>query len=262
MTDLEHTSFFLILGAAILGGIYPLIRREAARKVDGFPNGEAFTAGVFLALSLVVMMPATLHLFDKVMITVTHFPWATLIAIAAFLALLAIEHMAEHAKRRTGEVLLSPPAIPIIMTVMIVIPSFMLGTALGISETESALFILIAVLAHKSSAGFGLALNIVRSTMTRTRGILLYAVFAFATPLGILAGVDARELLSGDAVVIVKAITLALASGVFLYLATVHEFRNAPFIHHCATVKGFVLMLTGLLLTIGVRVILGLGHAG
>jgi zinc transporter ZupT len=260
MTTLELVSIILILGAAVLGGFYPLTRRDAARGAAGFPDGEAFTAGVFLALSLVIMMPAGFHLFGKAF-PAAHVMWAPVVAIAAFLFLLAIEHAAEHARVRAGEAALSPPSIPIIMTVMIAIPSFLLGTALGISDTASAVFILIAVLAHKSSAGFGLALNMTRSTMTRGQTVLLYGIFAFSTPIGILAGADARELLRGDAVVIVKAITLSLAAGVFLYMSTMHEFHNAPFIRHCATPKGFALMLAGLLLTVGVRIILGLAHA-
>jgi len=99
------------------------------------------------------------------------------------------------------------------------------------------------------------------ATMTRGQTVLLYGIFAFAAPIGILAGADARELLRGDAVVVVKAITLSLASGVFLYMSTMHEFHNAPLIRHCATPRGFALMLAGLLLTVGVRIILGLAHA-
>ena len=65
MTTLELVSVILILGAAILGGFYPLTWRDAARGAAGIPNGESFTAGVFLALSLVIMMPAGFHLFGK-----------------------------------------------------------------------------------------------------------------------------------------------------------------------------------------------------
>ncbi|MEE4377475.1 MAG: ZIP family metal transporter [Candidatus Competibacteraceae bacterium] len=261
MTKLELIAFVLILGAAVLGGIYPLTHSDEAKKNAEFPHGEAFTAGVFLALSLLIMLPAGFHLFGKAFPSVA-FPYAPIVAIVAFLMLLAIEHVAEHAKARAGGATLSPPVIPLIMTVMITIPSFLLGTALGISEAESAFFILIAILAHKGSAGFGLAIYMVRSTMTRRQSVLLYSVFAFATPLGIIAGVDAREMLSGDVALSVKAFALAFASGVFLYLATLHEFCNAPFIRHCVTARGFAVMLIGLLVTIGVRVVLGLGHAG
>ena len=261
MNQIEIFSFILILGAAVAGGFYPLTRREAARSDEGFPYGEAFTAGVFLALALVIMLPAGLHLFEKAYPQEV-FPVAVLIAIAAFLILLAIEHKAVKVVIRSGGDKLTPASIPIIMTVMISIPSFLLGTALGLSESETALFILAAILAHKSSAGFGLALAMVRSRLTRVQTYILYSVFALSTPIGIVAGADARHMLSGETLLVVKAFTLSIAAGVFLYMATLHEFGNAPFIRYCANRKGFVVMLLGLFLTIGVKVILELGHAG
>ncbi len=261
MNTLEIVSFILVLAAAVIGGFYPLTRREAARSDAGFPYGEAFTTGVFLALSLVIMLPAGLHLFEKAF-PGEILPWSVIIAITAFLILLAIEHGAERAKLKAGEGALTPGSIPIIMTVMIAIPSFLLGTALGLSETETALFILVAVLAHKSSAGFGLALTMVRSRLTRVQTYVLYGVFAVSTPIGIVAGADARHMLSGDTLVIVKAFTLSIAAGVFLYMATLHEFSNAPFIRYCSKPKNFLLMLLGLLLTFGVKLVLELGHAG
>ena len=57
-------------------------------------------------------------------------------------------------------------------------------------------------------------------------------------------------------------LTLSLASGVFLYMATVHEFQHAPLIRHCARPSCFRLILLGLLLTFAVRIVLGLGHVG
>ena len=261
MNLIEIFSFIVILGAAVAGGFYPLTRRESARSDQGFPHGEAFTAGVFLALALVIMLPAGLHLFEK---AYPHevLPVAVIIAILAFLILLGVEHAAIKSNVGVGKGALTPRSIPVIMTLMIAIPSFLLGTAISLSETENALFILAAVLAHKSSAGFGLALSMVRSKLSVKETYIVYGMFAFSTPLGILAGADARHFLSGDTLLVVKAFTLSIAAGVFLYMATLHEFSNAPFIRHCAKPKCFLFMLFGLLLTVGVKVILKLGHAG
>lgn len=261
MNLIEVFSFIVILGAAIAGGFYPLTRREAARSDKGFPYGEAFTAGVFMALSLVIMLPAGLHLFEQAFPNQL-LPWSIIIAIAAFMVLLAIEHKAVSITVKSGAGRVTPVSIPIIMTVLIAIPSFLLGTALGLSETETALFILAAILAHKSSAGFGLALTMVRSRLTVNQTYILYGIFALSTPIGILVGADAKQFLSGDALIVVKGITLSIASGVFLYMATLHEFSNAPFIRHCSNPKCFWFMLFGLFLTICVKLILGLGHAG
>ena len=261
MNLIEVFSLIIILGAAVAGGFYPLTRREAARSDDGFPYGEAFTAGVFLALSLVIMLPAGLHLFEQAF-PEQILPWSVIIAVAAFLILLAIEHKAVSITIKSGEGRVTPASIPIIMTVLIAIPSFLLGTALGLSTTETALFILAAILAHKSSAGFGLALTMVRSRLSVNQTYVLYAVFALSTPIGIIVGADAKHFLSGEGLIVLKAVTLSIASGVFLYMATLHEFSNAPFIRHCANPKCFWFMIFGLVLTIGVKLILGLGHAG
>ena len=261
MNLIEVFSFIVILGAAVAGGFYPLTRREAARSEEGFPYGEAFTSGVFLALSLVIMLPAGMHLFEKAFPSEV-LPWSVIIAIGAFVILLSLEHKAVNITQKSGGGKLTPASIPIIMTVLIAIPSFLLGTALSLSGTETALFILAAILAHKSSAGFGLALTMVRSRLTVNQTYILYSVFALSTPIGIVAGADAKHFMSGDELLILKAFTLSIASGVFLYMATLHELHNAPFIRHCSNPKCFWFMVFGLILTICVKLILGLGHAG
>jgi len=51
------------------------------------------------------------------------------------------------------------------MTIMIAIPSFFLGTALGMNRLA-----VVAIMAHKGSAGFALALNMARSRLSRGQG--------------------------------------------------------------------------------------------
>ncbi|MFH1441988.1 MAG: ZIP family metal transporter, partial [Candidatus Omnitrophota bacterium] len=193
-----------------------------------------------------------------------NYPLASITAILAFLFLLAVEHGAMHFKTsHTGEDSgLSDPIIPVIMTVMIAIPSFLLGTALGVSRTFSAVFILVAILAHKGSAGFGLALTMVRSRLTRNQAYVVYGLFAVSTPLGILVGADIHEFINGGTMIIVKAFILSLAAGVFLYMSTLHGFRDTPLVKHCCGIKGFSLMLAGLILTALIRLALGMAHGG
>jgi zinc transporter 1/2/3 len=263
VTTLEIISALLILAAAILGGYGPLSRRTLTAAHITFPNGESFAAGVFLALSLIIMLPAGTHLFDKVL-TPPHFPWSALVAIIAFLLMLAIDHAAAHARAHSATLSqesLTPASIPIIMTVMIAIPSFLLGAALSLSERDAAIFILIAVLAHKGSAGFGLALTIVRSRLSQKQSLILYGLFCCSTPVGIIVGANALTLIDPHTLVFVKAIALSLAAGVFLYMATVHDLERAPLICHCKTMRRFAIMISGLILTAAVRAILGLAHA-
>ena len=70
------------------------------------------------------------------------------------------------------------------MTTMIAIPSFFLGAALGVSDMPAALMIFLAIIIHKGTAAFALALKMVRSTMTRKQSLLLFSCFCCSTPPG------------------------------------------------------------------------------
>lgn len=265
LVEIKWFAVAAILLVALAGGYWPLARRHMARQPGGFPLGQAFAAGVFLALALFMMFPAALHLF-AVAFPAIHYPLAALGALAAFLGLLLLEH--RHAEeedaareatgRTTGEVELSSPEFPIIMTVMIAIPSFLLGAALGVGDdTGSVVMILVAILAHKGTAAFALALNLVRSTLSPGLVYGVFALFVIATPLGIGVGEEIEEHLLGPGVILAKAVILSLASGTFLYLATVHGLRHSAMIRSCATHKGFAAFIFGLALTALARAFLG-----
>jgi len=261
LTAFQWFCLVSILAATFAGGYYPLFRQDEARSATGFPLGEAFTAGVFIALALTLMLPSSLELLGKEFPTLDY-PLTSLIVLVTFFFLLGLEHYSQ----RLGETLagdeeqLSPPAIPLIMTAMIAIPSFFLGTALGVSSTTAALLIFIAILVHKSSAAFALALRMVRSTMSRWQVWAAFCAFAFSTPLGIFVGQNIHELLGQSALNVVKGAILALAAGTFLYMATLHEFRHAPMIARCKNPKGFSVMIAGFLITAFVRYLIGEAH--
>jgi len=271
LVEIKWFAVAAILLVTLAGGYWPLAKRDIARRPGGFSTGQAFAAGVFLALALFMMFPAALHLF-AVAFPAIHYPLAALGALAAFLGLLLLEHRhaeeedaAREAVEKTGgaagtagEVELSSPEFPIIMTVMIAIPSFLLGAALGVGDdTGSVVMILVAILAHKGTAAFALVLNLVRSTLSPGMVYGVFSLFVIATPLGIGVGEEIEEHLLGPGVVITKAVILSLASGTFLYLATVHGLRHSAMIRSCATHKGFAAFIFGLALTALARAFLG-----
>jgi zinc transporter ZupT len=261
LSGFDWFSMATILVLTFAGGFLPLFRPEQAKTVRGFPSGQAFAAGVFLALSLTLMLPSSFQLF-KAAFPEQGYPIASLVAILAFLFLLSIEQVTRHMHEvrgiREGE--RSPAIIPIIMTTMIAIPSFFLGAALGVSSLPAAAFILIAIIAHKSSAGFALAIKMVRSTLKRTQVFILFTLFACATPIGILVGEEVHRILGMHTMVIVKAFILAMASGVFLYMSSLHELKNTPLIVDCRSRKGFALMICGFVITALVRWLIGEAH--
>lgn len=261
LTPIKLFYIVAILFAAIGGGYLPLARPEKARSAHGFHNGEAFASGVFLALALMMLLPSAFGVFHQVL-PEQSFPIGSVGAIAAFLILLALEHalgtrLAEGTPAPNEA--RAPATIPILMTGMIAAPSFCLGLAMGISDPDAAALIFIAVILHKGTAGFALALAMTRSCLTMLQSLALFACFAVSTPLGILAGGLAREELSSGAL-IAKAAILSLGAGTFLYMGTLHELKRAAMVESCSKPRCFLSMLAGLGVTILVRWIMGEAH--
>ncbi|MEM9243192.1 MAG: ZIP family metal transporter [Pseudomonadota bacterium] len=252
MTAFQWFSFLSILAASLIGGYYPLVKYNRAISEHAFPAGKAFTSGIFLALSLTVMLPSAFSLWQKIL---QHhvYPVATYIAIGVFIALLALEHRLDHIRQEQEP---NSAIIPIVMTTMIGICSFLLGTALGVSDTLAAVMVFLAIIAHKGSASFALALTMVRSKMTRIQAYICFLCFAFATPIGIVLGAAVHRYITGESALIFKGIIISGAAGVFLYLATTYGLRHTPFVKNCRDSKGFLIMLLGLVITILVSVLL------
>lgn len=208
-----------------------------------------------------MMLPAGYSLLGKAFPNVSY-PIASLIALVLYLTLLAMEHMTLHARQSrptsSGGRLSTP--IPVIMTIMIAVPSFFLGTALGVSHDTAAVLVFLAVVVHKGSAGFALALKISSSQFSRKQALGLFSLFAFATPLGILVGANIQYYLAGQLLLIIKGIIMSMASGTFLYMGTIHEMKHTPLIEDCGTKRGFVFMLAGFILTALVRLLIGEIH--
>lgn len=260
LTEFQWFSLFSILGITIAGGWLPLTHPERGREKNGFPLGKPFACGVFLALSMVMMLPSGFHLLGK-MFPGSPLPIAPVTAGSVFLLLLFMEHREKELlakNQRTDE--LTSPIIPIIMTTMIAIPSFLLGTALGVSGTIEAVMIFAAIMAHKGTAGFALAVKMVKSTMTKGQSLALYSLFGLATPVGIITGQEAHSFLSSHELLAIKGVVLSAASGVFLYMSTMHDLKDNSLIVHCRKHSGFIAMLTGFALTVGVRFIIGEAH--
>ncbi|WP_146372718.1 ZIP family metal transporter [Symmachiella macrocystis] len=262
MTLIKWFYFVAIFLCVVAGGIAPFAQPMTARKSAGLPKGEAFTSGVFLALALTMMLPSAYSVFHQALPGI-EYPVASVIAVATFLILLATEHLLSHLaddSLPSPDEVRTPAIIPIMLTAMIALPSFFLGAALGISDRFAAFLIFIAVILHKGTAAFALALTTVRSTLTRKQGILLLTCFALTTPMGIVAGELAGKYMSGNALLI-KAVVLSLGAGAFLYMGTLHELKRAPLIEHCCKLSCFLWMLAGLLITAAVRWIVGEAHS-
>lgn len=257
LSNFQWFAFFTILMIALGGGYAPFFRSDKDAGIRGFPNGQAFSAGVFLALALLMMLPSANHLLGKAFARV-HFPLAPLLAAMVFFLLLLLQQAQEKMRKNDRE--RPPGALPVIMTVMIAIPSFFLGAAVGMSDERSGALIVVAIMAHKGSAGFALALKMVQSRLKRSHACIFFLCFAFSTPLGIVLGGDVHRLVSGSTLAVTKGLVLAMASGVFLFMSTLHELKQTPLIRDCTTKKGFAFAVMGFVITALVRVVLGEVH--
>ena len=253
-------SIALIIIATLAGGMPPL--RSSRRQKDRYPLGEAFAAGVFLALALAMMLPSSFHVFQKALPDVDQ-PIASVIAILALLALLAVSHVVRHLEQDQGEgdQAGKNPLVPVLMTVMIAVPSFFMGAALGVSETQQATLILVAILLHKSSAAFALALKLTDSSLSVRASRGVFALFVLATPVGVLFGSALGGDLGAEGLLIVRASVLAMAAGTFLFMGTLNELQTTPLINRCQHWRGFAAMLAGLAVTLCARVIIGEAHS-
>lgn len=239
----------------------PLFKQAKAKNTGSFPLGQVFSTGVFLALALTLMLPSALHIFKHIAPEITY-PLASAIAILIFLTMLFLEHYTRHINNKKGQPIEKPESsvIPMVMIVTIGILSFFMGTAIGVSKIQAAILLLVAVLAHKSSAGFALSLKMVQSNMSRRQVFVVFTLFACSTPAGIFLGDELHKILGMTSMLWIKAVILSIAAGTFLYMGTIHELSNSSLITQCKHRKGFIFLFMGIVITILVRVLIGEAH--
>jgi len=255
MTTFAQFSIVIILFVTFAGGYAPLFGISAKEvRVIELPRSESFAAGVFLALAMVMMIPSSLTVLSNVFPD-SDLPIGSTIATIVFLILLGLR---QYMSCRVGGEYNG--AVPLLMTLLIAVPSFFLGTALGISGAEAAILILIAILVHKGSAAFALALQMQRSNLPRGIVLTAFTGFAFATPVGIVVGQEIQQIVTPQSLMIIKGVILGVAGGTFLFMSTLHNLARSPLIVLCGRKREYGYMLAGFILTAFVRLVLGVAH--
>ncbi len=230
-----------ILIVAAIAGWLPFHRRFSSLKGLDFPRGEALASGVFLGAALIHMLSDSANQFQQLNI---HYPLAFFLAGLSFLILLLLEHfgseISHHGKKNSA-------SIAIISFVMLSIHSLFAGAALGLSHyLGTVILILIAILAHKWAAGFALAIQLNKSTLSQTKRILYFTIFALMTPLGIVLGQGLAS--TTGAYPFIEPVLLAIASGTFLYIGTLHGLKRSVMVERCCNLKDFSFVIIGFLL--------------
>jgi solute carrier family 39 (zinc transporter), member 1/2/3 len=236
LLEVKLALLLVILVAGAAGAAIPLLRRGASNRDRILGWGNSFSAGVFLAAGLVHMLPDA----DRIWAGLGWaYPMAFVLAAFAFVFMLLVEHvlLPENAHREvhapSGERFtrivehhgsaLAAYAVLIALS----IHSLLAGLALGAHpELKRALIISVAIIAHKSAAGFALGVSLARSHLSSRQAWRLVAIFAGATPLGVLIGMVLEATLEGGMGSNLEAGFLSIAAGTFVYVATFDILRD------------------------------------
>ena len=212
----------------------------ADRKGDGrfTAYGNSFAGGVLLAAGLIHLLGDANAGFES-LYPDFDYPTAYAIATFAFLLVLGIERVIPRALE-TGGASEDPESAallgasqgsglaPYLLLLTLSIHSLIAGISLGISSSAGAGVLLIAILAHKGAAGFALGSTFREAAIPPRTRIPALMVFVCSTPLGVILGGFALELL-GEGSGTAEAWFKAIAAGTFLYIATLDIVREEFF---------------------------------
>ncbi|CAI8426589.1 MAG: Uncharacterised protein [Flavobacterium sp. SCGC AAA160-P02] len=218
MLTFKIVAIFVIALAGVLGGMLPTRPSFSGDGKNTLTLGNAFAGGVFLGAGFLHMLPDGIDNFTA-MNTGVDYPLALLTTAIGFLLILLIDKgLSSH---DTSAVLERKGSFPLVLFLVLAVHSIIAGMSLGLDEGFlSALVILIAIMAHKSSAAFALGVNMVSNDCDRPLMKKTIWFFAFMTPLGVVLGTILGYNESSESSVMFEGIFDSLAAGTFLYIAT------------------------------------------
>jgi zinc transporter ZupT len=221
----------------LLAGWYPFRRRVKDDKHIDFPIGETLATGIFLGAALLHMLPEANTSFRE---QGYHYPLAYIICGAVFLFFLWFEHLGKELYRHNT----AHPAFAIMAWAMLSIHSIMLGTALGLNQSNSMIIMLfLAIIAHKWAESFAISVQLNKSSLTTEQGLWFFFTFSLMTPLGIFLGwyfghgVETKSLFD--------PILIAASAGTFLYLGTLHGLERCVMVERCCNLGDFSFVIIG-----------------
>jgi len=231
----------------ISGGVGVLLpwalgRRASAARFMGW--GNAFAGGVLGGAGLVHLLSGGADEF-RALAPGLNYPLAFVLAGAGFLLILLVEavivpgdpnprvsvlHLASGSSgHERGPQTLTVKSHPVIYVLLLVlsIHSLIVGLTLGAqSSVSNALIVFIAIVAHKTMAGFALGISYRRAGSSLPKTVPVALFFSSMTPLGILAGTVVEALISSGGRQLFEAIFDSVGAGTFLYIASVDIVRT------------------------------------
>ena len=206
-----------ILAVGIAGGIIPLLagRRHGSRRFLSL--GNSLAGGIFLGAGFIHLLPEAGEAFEEIF----EYPLAPLLAAAGVAGLLLIDRVLFDGYARPGQAKESrQPIYPLVLLVVLSIHSTIAGCALGLeAEVATSLLVMMGILFHKGSAAFALMVSVRASGADRRRLWTVLTIFVAMTPLGIVLGTVASNVLEGQSATLIEGVFNALAAGTFIYIA-------------------------------------------
>lgn len=178
---------------------------------------EAAANGIFIGAALFHLFPEAAFAFSSC----KHcYPYlhTLVISLGAFIALVYLERWTTSNHNRFRQL-----STAWSMLLLLSIHAFIAGLALGISNSVTVVStVFLAIMAHKAFEIFALVMNLHRRVNARYSTQLLFVIFSFVTPLGILLGCSGDTLFTLTADSTATAYFNAIAAGTFFYIATIH----------------------------------------
>ncbi len=234
----------LIFITSIVAVIYPIKVRAHPTHHPSLELADAFASGIFLGAALFHMLPDALHDFTQALGTV-QYPLAELFCASGFLMLLFLQRLSEYYSKDSQ----SLPTLPYVVALILIIHSLIEGAALGVNTTFAAMgVIFIAIIAHKSSESFALAITLNRGHIELKKTLLLVGIFSLMTPLGIVLGTTLTTWVQFKKGLLLTAGFNAFAAGSFLYMSTLHHITHHQRQHEAEGLLEFGFLLVGLVI--------------
>jgi zinc transporter 1/2/3 len=235
----------LIFIVSLVAVIYPIRARVYPSHNRILELGDAFASGIFLGAALFHMLPDAIANFSEIMPTI-HYPLAESFCAAGFLLLLFLERLSHFSSAEKSE---HHHSLPYMLAIILVIHSLIEGAALGVNPTfETASVIFIAIIAHKGSESFALAMILNRSHLSLKAIITTVLIFSLMTPLGVGLGTTLTSVLHTQNGTLMTAAFNAFAAGTFLYMSTLHHINHHHRANEAESLLEFVFLVVGLII--------------
>lgn len=227
---------------SLIAVIYPIRARVYPSHNHILELGDAFASGIFLGAGLFHMLPDAISSFSELLPDI-HYPIAESFCAGGFLLLLFLERLSNFAATKNAH----SHSLPYMLAFILVIHSLIEGAALGVNTTlAAATIIFVAIIAHKSSESFALAVILNRSHLTLKSVMTIILFFSLMTPLGIFLGSTLTSMLHTQSGSLMTAIFNAFAAGTFLYMSTLHHINHHHRENDAEGMSEFVVLVIGL----------------